>query len=376
MYLIIKRTTLTGLALALSAFTANAEIKIGIATPLSGIYAELSGQIITGAKFAAQEINQTGGIKGETIVLEAIDDKCDPKAAQGVANQLVGKGVIAVIGHLCDRPSIEASTVYSENKIVQLSPTSQNPAFTENRPLATGGTYRLAARNTQQSDILTAFMLKRGTQQKVAIVNDGSVYGKGLADAISEGLTDKGMTPVFASDFESGEERYRSLSARIVDSGATLVFIGALHLDAATLIRDIDGLSDKITFVGGDGLVHVDFPKLVLEDNPNREDLTNIFTSFPLDPRKLSTAKATVDRFKKAELNPAGLVLRGYSAMKILETALREAKAKDFDALNEVLNNQTFQTPLGSLTFDNKGDANLIDYGMHLWRNNTIDAVN
>lgn len=376
MYRMMKRTPLALCALALSVATASAEIKIGIAAPLTGVYASLSGQIITGVKFAADEINKNGGIKGEPIVIETIDDKCEPEAAQGIANQFVGKGVIAVIGHLCDRPSIEASPIYSENKIVQLSPTSQNPAFTENRLLPNGGTYRLAALKTQQSEALTAFMVKHSVSKDIAIVNDGSVYGKGLADAIIESLKAEGITPVFSADFESGEERYRRLSGRIVDSGATLLFIGGIHLDAAALIRDIDRLSDKITVIGGDGLVHTDFPKLVMEDNPNRNNLDGIFSSFPLDPRKLPSAKEVVERFKAGEQNPAGLTLRGYSAMKILEAALNNAETSDFESLNKVLNEQSFQTPIGTITFNDKGDADLVDYVIHQWRDNTIDAVN
>jgi len=281
-----------------------------------------------------------------------------------------------VIGHLCDRPSIEASIVYSENQIVQISPTSQNPAFTENRPLTTGGTYRLAARNTQQADVLAAFMIKRSKGAKIAIVNDGSVYGKGLADAIAAALTQARITPVLIADFESGEERYRTLSARIIDSGATIVFIGGVHLDAATLIRDIDQLSDKITFVGGDGLVHSDFPTLVLADNPARQNLANIFVSFSPDLRKLPSAKAAMERLKGAQINPAGFVLRGYSALEILAQSLQKAENQDFANLNQTLNNNEFDTPLGKIRFDTKGDANMIDYAIHRWERDTIIAVN
>ena len=85
MYRMMKRTPLALCALALSVATASAEIKIGIAAPLTGVYASLSGQIITGVKFAADEINKNGGIKGEPIVIETIDDKCEPEAAQGLS---------------------------------------------------------------------------------------------------------------------------------------------------------------------------------------------------------------------------------------------------------------------------------------------------
>lgn len=353
-----------------------AEIRIGIAVPLSGAYAILGRQIVTGAEFAAGEINAGGGIGNMAVAVDAVDDKCDEETAPAIANQLIGKGVAAVIGHLCDRPSIEGSAVYSANKVVQISPASQNPAFTENRPLATGGTYRLAARNTQQVEILTKFMTEKAAGGKIAVVNDGSVYGKGLADAIVAGLNAANIKPVFVQDFESGEERYRTLSARIADSGAALVFIGALHTDSATLIRDIDRLTRKIAIVGGDGLVHADFPELVLGGNENRTDLDNIFASFPPDPRRLASAEETAARFRAAGIKPDGLVLRGYSAMKILQQAIEIAKGPNFDAINKALNETAFETPLGPVEFDGKGDAALVDYAMHRWKNGTIIPIN
>jgi len=140
----------------------------------------------------------------------------------------------------------------------------------------------------------------------------------------------------------------------------------------------IDGLIDlKIaTSFGGDGLVHSDFPTLVLADNPARQNLANIFVSFSPDLRKLPSAKAAMERLKGAQINPAGFVLRGYSALEILAQSLQKAENQDFANLNQTLNNNEFDTPLGKIRFDTKGDANMIDYAIHRWERDTIIAVN
>lgn len=355
---------------------ARADIIIGIAAPLTGIYAPLGQQIEIGAKQAASEINEAGGVGGENLVVEAIDDKCKPENAKAVANQLIGKGASFVIGHVCDRPSIEAAGVYAENKIIQISPASQNPAFTDNRPFEKGGTYRFAARNTQQADVLIGFLSVAAAKENIVILNDGSVYGKALADTVASGLDEAGIKPVLNEGFEAGQERYRTLSSKIVDAGARFVFIGGTHVDAAKIIRELDALSDKISFVGGDGLVHADFPKLILDGNDKRLNLNGIFVSFPPDPRFLSTAKNAVVRFQQKEINPVGYTLRGYSAVKIIESTLRRAKGKEFDALIGAMNAGKFQTPLGVITFDEKGDANLVDYIIHRWEAGTVVPLN
>lgn len=365
-----------GFMMTLAIVPVSAELRIGIAVPLTGIYASLGKQIVDGAIFATEEINISGGLLGETLKIEAIDDKCDPKTATGIANQLVGKDVFAVIGHLCDRPSIEGATVYAENKIVQISPTSQNPAFTENRPIKTGGTYRLAARNTQQADILADFIAARAANDKIAVVNDGSVYGKGLADALLKNLKGSTVEVVLSDDFESGEERYRTLSARIVDSGANFVFVGGNHRDVATLIKDLDRLSDALTIISGDGVVHADFPNLVLEENTNRTELKGLYSSFPPDPRLSPAAQDLLIRFRDFEVNPAGLVLRGYSAVTILRDAVEKAQATGFDRLNDTLNSQQFDTALGTIKFDVKGDSNIIGYAIHEWKKDTLVPIN
>ena len=355
---------------------ARAEIVIGIAAPLTGIYAPLGKQIEIGAQQAVNEINEAGGIAGEKLVLESIDDKCKPENAQAVANQLIGKGATFVIGHVCDRPSIEAASVYTENKVIQISPASQNPAFTENRPLEKGGTYRFAARNTEQADVLIDFLSIASAKENIVILNDGSVYGKALADAVVTGLDEAGIKPVLNEGFEAGQERYRTLSSKIVDAGARIVFIGGTHADAAKIIRELDSLSDKISYVGGDGLVNAEFPNLVLEENNNRPNLDGIFVSFPPDPRFLPTAKNAVVRFQQNEINPVGYTLRGYSTVKIIENALRRAKDAEFDTLIDAMNAGKFQTPLGIINFDEKGDADLVDYIIHRWENDTVVPLN
>lgn len=353
-----------------------AVIRIGVAAPLTGVYASLGSQITTGVTFAVTEINKSGGINGEQIIVEVIDDKCNVKNATAVANQLIGKRVTAVIGHVCDRPSIEASGSYAQNNVVQISPVSQNPAFTKNRPLDTGGTYRLAARNTQQANILLDFIASTAANSKVAILDDGSVYGKGLADALREGLKGSTVEIILSETFESGEERYRTLAARIADSGVSHVFLGTTHLDAATIIRDLDRLTKSVSIIGGDSLVHPDFSRLVLEENAERARLNNIFVTFPQDPRTFPSARNAVVRFKNAGINPVGLTLRGYSAMKIIESALRRAKSTSFSRLNKAINQGDFKTPLGIISFDGHGDADIIDYVIHNWQHNTIIPVN
>ena len=133
----MKKLLLAGVALAGSiAMTSGAfaEIIIATAGPMTGQYASFGQQMKVGAEQAVEDINAAGGVNGEMLKLEIGDDACDPKQAVAVANQMVGKGVTFMAGHFCSGSSIPASSVYAEEGIIQISPASTNPKFTDERP--------------------------------------------------------------------------------------------------------------------------------------------------------------------------------------------------------------------------------------------------
>src|SRR5579872_6749418 len=110
---------------------ARADITIGVVGPMTGPYAVFGDQMKRGAEWAIRELNAKGGVNGEKVVLTIADDACDPKQAVASANLMAGKHVAVVIGHYCSGSSIPASSVYAEYGILQISPASTNPAFTE-----------------------------------------------------------------------------------------------------------------------------------------------------------------------------------------------------------------------------------------------------
>ncbi|MEI8178804.1 branched-chain amino acid ABC transporter substrate-binding protein, partial [Aestuariivirga sp.] len=119
------------LPLLLSAAPAFADILIGAAAPLSGPNAALGEQLRRGVQAAVDDINSTGGIKGEKLAVQFADDGCDPRKAIDVATSFVSAGVKAVIGHYCSGASIPASKVYQKAGIIQISPASTNPKYTD-----------------------------------------------------------------------------------------------------------------------------------------------------------------------------------------------------------------------------------------------------
>ena len=154
------------IAIGLGASTAQAEIAIATAGPLTGQYASFGEQMRVGAEMAVADINAAGGVLGQQLRLELGDDACDPKQAVAVANQMVNKGVVFMAGHFCSGSSIPASAVYDEEGIVQISPASTNPKLTdEGGP----GTFRVCGRDDQQGIVAGNYIVDNFPGARIAL---------------------------------------------------------------------------------------------------------------------------------------------------------------------------------------------------------------
>ncbi len=182
---------------------------------------------------AVADINAAGGINGEKLVLEIGDDACDPKQAVAVANQMASKGVKFVAGHFCSGSSIPASKVYEEEGILQISPASTNPTFTDE-----GGwnVARVCGRDDAQGMVAGNFIAKNYAGKKIAIIDDKSAYGKGLADETRKALNAAGFEVALNESYTAGEKDYTALVSKMKDAGVEAVYVGGYHPEGG-LIR-------------------------------------------------------------------------------------------------------------------------------------------
>ncbi|WP_143285182.1 branched-chain amino acid ABC transporter substrate-binding protein, partial [Burkholderia pseudomallei] len=180
-----KLLPISAAAMLLAAAATNAAadqvVKIGHVAPLTGGIAHLGKDNENGARLAVEEINAKGltiGGQKVTLQLDAQDDAADPRTATQVAQKLVDDKVVAVVGHLNSGTSIPASKIYSDAGIVQISPSATNPAYTQQ---GFKTTYRVVATDAQQGPALANYARSKGVKS-VAVVDDSTAYGQGLAN--------------------------------------------------------------------------------------------------------------------------------------------------------------------------------------------------
>ncbi len=367
----MTKKMLTGVAFgALMAFSAPAYAEIVIATagPMTGQYASFGEQMRNGAEMAVADINAAGGVNGEQLVLRIGDDACDPRQAVNVANQFAGDGVVFVAGHFCSGSSIPASAVYAEEEIIQISPASTNPAFTENRPGP--GVYRVCGRDDQQGATAGAYLAENFADKNIAILHDRSAYGQGLAEETRKSLNEAGVTETMFEAFTAGERDYSALVSRLNSENVDAVYIGGYHTEAGLILRQMREQGLQAQLLSGDALVTDEFWSIT-------GDMGNgVLMTFSPDPRQNPNAQDVVAKFEAKGINPEGYTLYTYAAIQAWAKAANEAGSTDFAAVTENLDTMEFETVIGNLSFDDKGDVSLPGYVFYEWEDGSYAQIN
>ena len=365
----MKKALLAGVALSFAFSTpALAEIVIATAGPMTGQYASFGEQMKTGAEQAVADINAAGGINGEMLKLEVGDDACDPKQAVAVANQFAGQGVVFVAGHFCSGSSIPASAVYADEGIVQISPASTNPKFTDERPGP--GVFRVCGRDDQQGDVAGKYLQDNFGDQKIAFVHDKTAYGKGLADATMAAFEAAGGKPALYEAYTTGEKDYSALISKLKAEGVSVLYVGGYHTEAGLMARQAKEQGMDLQIVSGDALVTDEYWAITGDAGEGT------LMTFSPDPRGYPEAKAVVDKLEAAGKTTEGYVLYTYAAIQAWADAVKAAGSTDFDPVVKALNEGDFNTVLGSLSFDDKGDVSLPGYVFYEWSDGKYTQMN
>lgn len=361
-----KLITVAAFSALLLADTALAEIKIYSVGPMTGAVAAFGDQVRRGVEMALADANDKGGVKGEKIVVEFADDACDPKQGVSVANQLVSKKAGFVIGHVCSSVTIPAADIYSEEGILMITPTATNPVLTAKDR---NNIFRVCGRDDQQGTVGGNFMATRFKGKRVAVLHDKQTYGKGLADEANKAMRAKGLIPVFEGSVTPGEKDYSSLIARLKSERVDAVYYGGYHPEIGLILRQAKEAGLTVEFVSGEG---VSSPEIYSIAGKAADGL--MFT-FPPDGRKLDTAKEAVAKLRAAGVEPEGFVLQGYTALQVLVQAMNAAKSTSKADVIAAMRANQFQTVVGPLAFDARGDLKDPDFRIYVWKDGHYDYL-
>ncbi|MCP3869520.1 MAG: branched-chain amino acid ABC transporter substrate-binding protein [Gammaproteobacteria bacterium] len=347
-----------GLSLVLPAMAADT-IKLGVAGAHSGDLASYGLPSVNAAKLVVADINAKGGINGKQVELLVEDDVCKPEVATNTATKLVSQGVHVVMGHICSGATKAALPIYKSGGVVVMSPSATNPGLTQSGDYP--NFFRTIASDDAQARTEVDFALDHLGLKKIAIIHDKGDYGKGLAEFAKQFIeeSDKGEVMLFEG-VTPGAVDYSAVVQKIKRSRADAVIFGGYHPEASKIITQMRKKRMKTIFISDDGVKDDTFIKVA------GKYAEGVYATGPKDTTDNPLSKEAVAAHKKEfGADPGAFFENAYAATIALLNAIGHANSTDMADVKKAL--QTFEvaTPVGSIRFDERGDAVGVGFAMY-----------
>ena len=327
-------------------------VKIGNVAPLTGPNAHLGKDNENGARLALEEVNQQGlMINGKKITLEFVgeDDASDPKQGTQVAQKLVDQKVVAIVGHLNSGVSIPAAKIYSDAGIVQISPSSTNPEYT-NQGFKT--TYRLVGTDAQQGPVLARFAIDKLKAKNIAIVDDSTQYGKGLADEFEKTIIASGGKIVVHEATNDKATDFKAILTNIKSKKPDIILYGGMDATGGPFAKQAKELGINVKIIGGDGICSPTLAQLA------GDAAVNVICSTVGVPKEsLANGETFLKNYQKrfnAEVQIYSPM--AYDAVMVIVDAMKRANSTEAAAILSVMPATNYAGLSGQIAFDAKGD--------------------
>ena len=327
-------------------------VKIGSASPLTGPQAHIGIDIRNGVQLAIDDANAAAiEIGGKQLKLELVaeDDEANPTKATTVAQKLADAKVAAVVGHFNSGASIPASKIYSDAGIPQISPSSTNPKYTQQ---GFKTTFRVVAHDDQQGPTLARFAEKTLKVKTVAVIDDSTAYGQGLAEAFEKTVTAAGIKVVAREHTTDKDTDFKAILTRIKGKNPDLIMFGGIDPQAGPMIKQMKQLGIKAKYIGGDGMQTPNFIKLA------GDAAEGAMASIPgLPKEQMPGGKAFLQKYKaKFNQDVELFAPMGYDAVMVFIDAMKRAQSTDPVKFLPEIGKTAYQGVIGPIAFDDKGD--------------------
>jgi branched-chain amino acid transport system substrate-binding protein len=338
---------------AAPAGTPTVIVKIGHVAPLTGNIAHLGKDNENGARLAVEDWNAKGvTVDGKKVLFELIgeDDQADPKTGTVVAQKLVDAKVNAVVGHLNSGTTIPASKIYHDAGIPQISPSATNPTYTQ-QGFKTA--FRVMANDVQQGSVLGDYAAKNLKAGTIAIIDDRTAYGQGLADEVEKAAKAAGAQVVAREFTKNDATDFMAILTKIKGKKPDAIFYGGMDAQAGPMLKQVKQLGINAKFLTGDGACT---PELIKLAGDAAEGAYCSQAGLPLE--KMPGGADFGSRFK-GKFNTEVQIYAPYSydAVQVIIDAMKRANSTDPAKITAELPKTAFGGITGKIEFDDKGDV-------------------
>lgn len=359
-----------GLCVSLSASAmAGDTIKFGIIGAHSGNLASYGLPSINAAKLVIDKANAAGGINGKQIELLIEDDECAPEKAPIAASKLVSDGVEVVLGGICSGATLAAMPIFNDAGVLTISPSATNDKLT-----VTGdypNFFRTIAPNFAQAPKMADFAMDVLGAKKIAVIHDKGDYGMPLAEGAKARIEETGKAEVVLFEGVTPEAvDYSAIVQKIKRSGADAVIFGGYHPEASKIVSGMRKKRLKTAFISDDGVKDDTFIKVA------GKDAEGVYAAGPQDNSdKPLAADAKAAHIKAFGSDPGAFFDAAYSATQVVLNAIDKADSTEIEALKKVMQTDKVDTPVGTISFDERGDAIGVYYSMYVVKDGVYTLV-
>jgi len=367
----MKRSLSLALVLACALVSASCSlgprtVKIGVAGPMTGPQAKQGTDFLHGVQLAAAEWNARGGVLGKKIEVIYEDDRGDPKDAVAVANKLVNQNVAAVIGHYGSSCSIPASAVYYEAGVVQITPSSTNPDLTLRDRRTT--VFRACGRDDQQGAMAARFVGQTLKKKRVAILDDKTTYGQGLAGEFQKNL-DPSVKVTTYEHITQGDKDFSAVLTKIKSQAPEVLYFGGYYPEGGLIVTQMRRLGMKALFVSGDATIEQEFLNIA------GRDAEGSYLSYGPPVEGIQSARKFVEAYQAqyGQLGPYSLY--AYDAANVVLKGMELAGSPEGAKVAAAIHSNSFAGARGFLEFDGNGDLKNSPYVMWVVKGGKFEAV-
>jgi branched-chain amino acid transport system substrate-binding protein len=366
--------TLSLLAFAFAASAtargADLEVRIGSAAAVSGPSAHLGKDTENGARLAIADLNaRRMTIAGKPVkwVLLAEDDGGDPKQGTAVAQKLADAGVAGVVGHLNSGTTVPASKIYHTAGIPQITPAATTPIYTRQ---GFKSAFRVVANDSKVGSTLGRYAVVTQKAQRVAVIDDRTAFGQGLADEFVKGV--KAASPpveIVSRQFTNDKATdFNAILTQIRSKNPDVIFYGGMDAVAGPMLRQIKALGMDVRFLAGDGVCSEKLPQLA--GDAVGENKVTCAVAGGVSGEQEQVYADFVARYRKTfNLELQTYAPYAYDAVMVLATAMHNARSSDPVKYLPELAKIKYQGVTGAIAFDAYGDLTDAAMTLYTYRN-------
>jgi len=357
----MQRTTFLRASIALAAATlmgtasaAPEPILIGVPAPMTGPNTQYGDELKAGVLTAIETLNAAGGLNGRPYQPVLIDDACEPKQAVPAANRVINSGAKFAVAHVCSGVTVPAAKIYEEEGIVAITPGATAPQVTDN--LKGSYFFRTIGRDDQQGPFAASFIAARLNAQTIVVLHDKQTYGAGVAQHVKASLEKLGANIALYDGINAGDSDYSAVITKLKTIKPDVVFFGGYPPEMGLLLRQAKEQGLQTQFMGAEGAFN---QSLVEIAGPALDGM--LFT-YPADFSARAENQAIVQAFEKAQRPANGAYqMPAYAAVQVLHESMK-AVGPDPKKVAEYMHSNRFDTVIGPVAFDRKGDLKNFDF--------------